>query len=96
MAPSLHAFVFFAFALSITAPAQARDDFERGSTAYIVGFYNSAARQLLSLAKSGNRPHITILLGFSIRAKASAETVSRPRNGFSSRPATASATATTP
>lgn len=55
MARSLYAFVLIAFAVSLTSPAQARDEFKRGSTAYTVGMYNSAARQWLALAERGNR-----------------------------------------
>ena len=55
MARSLYALVLIAFTLSFTAEAQARDEFKRGSTAYTVGLYNSAARQWLSLAERGNR-----------------------------------------
>jgi len=55
MARSLYALALIAFALSVTAPAQARDEFKRGSTAYTVGLYNSAARQWLTLVERGNR-----------------------------------------
>lgn len=55
MARSLYALVLVAFALSFTTQVHARDEFKRGSKAYTVGMYNSAARQWLSLAERGNR-----------------------------------------
>ncbi|MGB0632320.1 MAG: hypothetical protein ACPGRZ_16645 [Alphaproteobacteria bacterium] len=55
MARSLYAFTLIALAVSFTTPATARDEFKRGSTAYTVGMYNSAARQWLTLAEGGNR-----------------------------------------
>ena len=45
MARSLYALVLVALVLSVSGPAQARDEFKRGSKAYTVGLYNSAARQ---------------------------------------------------
>lgn len=55
MARSVYALVLVALVLSVSGPAQARDEFKRSSKAYTVGLYNSTARQWLALAERGNR-----------------------------------------
>ena len=55
MRPHLFAIALVA-GLAAGIPANARDNFKTGSTAYSVGLYGSAARHWLTLAEKGHAP----------------------------------------